>query len=582
VESPGSSFAYSYDLAGNRTGVSVNGTPTASYSYDAADQVVGWGYDAAGNLLSDGATSYSYDALNHLTGASATGQDSNYTYNGDGTLVGQQVNGVSTSYVSGLAVSQGQILATTTGSTTTNYFYGSDIAPLASVKGSTRTWYGLDRQGSVRQTLDDAGNVLGTQNYDPYGQIESSSTLSSSFGYTGELRDATAGNEYLHARWYQPSTGQLLGMDPAVASTDQPYAYAADDPVNASDPTGQCITSDQDNLVGLEGGNGDCTHYIDAQLAQNAATAPLVEQDGVALDAGINQLLDTLGSSATETQIAAVLSKGGEFGEALVLDPGQLSAAQQQQLELTDVKDLTQFEADLNDPGSVVQAGVDAPTTGKGGVLIGICLGVLKLAKANPHVALGVLVVAGVVLVALLVYNRANPGPNPGNPRRRRRCGEVRNTQIIGGYCVGTHSAISGLPSTEKTDPDGVPRQAHHIIQDAAVNPSLENQGFDYTYGSAPAILLRGGTDGSLIPPVNPEHYLATLPQRNPCNFGFSKTWGTFGLERAIAYAGLRNANIPGQTARRIIAYADTYFIGRLHVKGQTPTDLPDNRVAQC
>ncbi len=59
--------------------MSVDSTPTASYSYDAADQVVGWGYDAAGNLLSDGATSYSYDALNHLTGASATGRDSHYS-----------------------------------------------------------------------------------------------------------------------------------------------------------------------------------------------------------------------------------------------------------------------------------------------------------------------------------------------------------------------------------------------------------------------------------------------------------------------------------------------------------------------
>ncbi len=57
AESPGSNFAYSYDLAGNRTGVNVNSTPTASYSYDAVDRVVGWSYDAAGNLLRDGTTS---------------------------------------------------------------------------------------------------------------------------------------------------------------------------------------------------------------------------------------------------------------------------------------------------------------------------------------------------------------------------------------------------------------------------------------------------------------------------------------------------------------------------------------------
>ena len=40
VESPGSSFAYAYDLAGNRTGVTVNGTAILTNTYDAADQVV--------------------------------------------------------------------------------------------------------------------------------------------------------------------------------------------------------------------------------------------------------------------------------------------------------------------------------------------------------------------------------------------------------------------------------------------------------------------------------------------------------------------------------------------------------------
>jgi YD repeat-containing protein len=54
VEAPGSSFAYSYDLAGNRTGVTVDGSAVLTDTYDAADQVVDWTYDAAGNLISDG------------------------------------------------------------------------------------------------------------------------------------------------------------------------------------------------------------------------------------------------------------------------------------------------------------------------------------------------------------------------------------------------------------------------------------------------------------------------------------------------------------------------------------------------
>ena len=54
TETPGTAFGYSYDLASNRTDVLSNGVPLAHYDYDAADQVVGWGYDAAVNLLADG------------------------------------------------------------------------------------------------------------------------------------------------------------------------------------------------------------------------------------------------------------------------------------------------------------------------------------------------------------------------------------------------------------------------------------------------------------------------------------------------------------------------------------------------
>jgi uncharacterized protein RhaS with RHS repeats len=36
------------------------------YSYNAANQVIGWQYDAAGNLLNDGTNSYTYDPLNRL------------------------------------------------------------------------------------------------------------------------------------------------------------------------------------------------------------------------------------------------------------------------------------------------------------------------------------------------------------------------------------------------------------------------------------------------------------------------------------------------------------------------------------
>jgi len=41
-------------------------------------------------------------------------------------------------------------------------------------------------------------------------------------------------------RYYDPTTGQFASVDPEVAKTQEPYGYAGDDPVNRSDPSGEC------------------------------------------------------------------------------------------------------------------------------------------------------------------------------------------------------------------------------------------------------------------------------------------------------------------------------------------------------
>jgi hypothetical protein len=45
-------------------------------------------------------------------------------------------------------------------------------------------------------------------------------------------------DENLVNRYYDPTTGQFLSVDPDSASTDQPYVFAQGDPVNMSDPGG--------------------------------------------------------------------------------------------------------------------------------------------------------------------------------------------------------------------------------------------------------------------------------------------------------------------------------------------------------
>ena len=64
--------------------------------------------------------------------------------------------------------------------------------------------------------------------------------------YSGEQWDADAGLLYLRARWYDPATGRFLTRDPfpgfaALTQSQNPYAYAMNNPVLFVDPSGQVV-----------------------------------------------------------------------------------------------------------------------------------------------------------------------------------------------------------------------------------------------------------------------------------------------------------------------------------------------------
>ena len=126
---------------------------TASNSYDAADQVEDWTYDAAGNLTNDGATSYSYNSLNRLTATSARGETRGYTYNGDGTLVARRPTAPPrTTPRTWRRTEPGA--STTTGVTTTDYLYGNEVEQLGNLSAGSApgtAWTG--RAASARRWL---------------------------------------------------------------------------------------------------------------------------------------------------------------------------------------------------------------------------------------------------------------------------------------------------------------------------------------------------------------------------------------------------------------------------------------------
>jgi len=105
------------------------------------------------------------------------------------------------------------------------------------------TWYAADGLGSVRRAFNGASATpLGIVTYDPWGTPESGTVPT--FGFTGELQDATTGLVNLRARWYSTNQGRFTTRDPFAGFPEEPqtlanYAYVHDNPINSVDPTGQ-------------------------------------------------------------------------------------------------------------------------------------------------------------------------------------------------------------------------------------------------------------------------------------------------------------------------------------------------------
>jgi RHS repeat-associated protein len=177
-------------------------------------------------------TTLTYDQANRLT---AVGEDIHYSYDGDGLRMGKVVGGESTAFT--WDESSGLPLLLEGGAT--SYVYGPSGQPTEQISGSTATYLLGDQQGSTRLLTSPAGTVVGTYSYDTWGSVTShTGEGATNLQYDAQYTDPETGYQYLRTRYDDPATGVFLSRDPLVASTKEPYEYAADTPANAGDPTG--------------------------------------------------------------------------------------------------------------------------------------------------------------------------------------------------------------------------------------------------------------------------------------------------------------------------------------------------------
>jgi RHS repeat-associated protein len=245
-----STLDYYYDEAGNRcsaapTTPTVCPSGTGYFAYNADDELTaGPGgsdtYDGAGNQTSD-------PQLSNLT-YNSENQTSSVTPSGGGAIAltyantgqAERTSDGSTTFVSG----DYGLDRSVNGSTTTYFIrnnVGTVIGEHIGGSGGTSYYYLTDNEGSITAVITASGAVEDGYAYDPYGQATAvgTSSVSNPFGYGGGYTQPTSGTVKFGARYYNPAVGLFTQEDSSGQSGG--YLYAGNDPVNGTDPSGQCV-----------------------------------------------------------------------------------------------------------------------------------------------------------------------------------------------------------------------------------------------------------------------------------------------------------------------------------------------------
>jgi RHS repeat-associated protein len=266
-------YGYTYDARGRLTDVTIDGTPSSHYEYDAngnrlsktvggvetvgvyddQDRMTSYGdatytYGANGELISktegSATTTYMYDALDNLLHVGLPdGTNIDYIVDGQNRRVGKKVNGV---VVAGFLYQDALRIVTQldgSGHIVATFSFGSK----PNVPDYMTTSAGVfrivsDHLGSPRLVINSAtGAIVEELEYDEFGNVLVDTQPGFlPFGFAGGTYDADTGLVRFGARDYDPAVGRWTSKDPAayVGRSWNSYAYAHGDAVNYLDSSG--------------------------------------------------------------------------------------------------------------------------------------------------------------------------------------------------------------------------------------------------------------------------------------------------------------------------------------------------------
>jgi RHS repeat-associated protein len=262
---------------------------------DVRNRLPGVGYDAAGNMTSNGSTTYTYDAENRLIATAGYF----YSYDGDGNRVLKCITNPCTSGSTGtiywLDLSGETLVQTSAASVPAwkqefAFFGGRRVARVQQSDASVH-YYFADHLGSTSVVYNkDTATIDEDLDYYPYGGLASTDAVPQVYKFTGKERDSESGLDYFGARHYGSSLGRFMAPDNVFTDQEQNdpqswnmYAYVRNNPLGYTDPTGNaCVQSEDESFHDDNSGGESCAdvdkNNQNAQpSAQASATAPEVQ-----------------------------------------------------------------------------------------------------------------------------------------------------------------------------------------------------------------------------------------------------------------------------------------------------------------
>ena len=252
------SFAYAYDLVGNRLRERIGATTNAA-TYNALNQL-------STTTAAGGAHTNEWDAEDRLVAVTAGNQRTEFTYDGLGRMVRvrQLVNGTEVSQRRFLYEHLDPCEERDSSGAVTKRFFNQGVK-LETGPNAGAYFYTRDHLGTIRELTDAGGAVRARYAYDPFGRRSKlSGDLEADFGFTGLFWVSEAKLLLARFRLYDPDLGRWLSRDPLSQAEEREgpnlYTYVGNNPVNLTDPLGlqQCCRMELVEYTSIRAERREC------------------------------------------------------------------------------------------------------------------------------------------------------------------------------------------------------------------------------------------------------------------------------------------------------------------------------------